>query len=360
MLALRLHPDGDVRIEEEPVPEPDAGEALVRVTAVGLCGSDRHWLVDGGTGDVALERPLILGHEIAGIVETGRHRGRLVAVDPAIPCLRCEPCRTGSAHLCLELRFAGHGRTDGALRERMAWPERCLHPLSDSVGNLAGAFVEPLAVAIHALELAGPIDGATVGVVGCGPIGLLLVARARAAGAAAIVAMDPHRHRRAAAMELGATAVIDVTDNADERALAVAATGGRGIDVVIDAAGEAQAVETAIEIARPGGQVVLVGIPPDDRTSFRASTARRKGLTIRVARRSTEAAFRRAVELTDGGWLDIRPLVTLRVPLTEARRGFAALVDRTGIKVVVEPGTIAVDGPAAVDLALRIGEDGPS
>lgn len=352
MLTLRLHPGGELRIHDEPVPTPDPGDALVRVTAVGLCGSDRHWLVDGGTGDVELERPLILGHEFAGVVETGCLRGRLVAVDPAVPCLRCEPCRTGAANLCLDLRFAGDGRTDGALRERVAWPERCLHPLAESVDDASGALVEPLAVAIHALDLGGPVEGATVGVVGCGPIGLLLVAQARAAGAAAIVATDPHRHRLAAAVELGATATIEATDEADERALAVAATGGRGLDVVFDAAGDAAAVETAVEIARPGGQVVLVGIPPNDRTTFRASVARRKGLTIRVSRRSTESAFRRAVELTDRRWLDLDPLITLRVPLAEAVRGFAALVGRSGIKVVVEP--------TAVGSAGRAGEDRPS
>ena len=345
MLALRLHPGGELRIHDEPDPTPATGEALVRVTAVGLCGSDRRWLIDGGTGDVQLDRPLILGHEFAGVVESGRLRGRLVAVDPAVPCLRCEPCRTGAANLCLDARFAGHGRTDGALREQVAWPERCLHPLGESVDDASGALVEPLAVAIHALDLCGPVEGATVGVVGCGPIGLLLVAQARAAGAAAIVATDPHRHRLAAAVELGATATIAATDESDERALAVAATGGRGLDVVFDAAGDA----AAVEIARPGGQVTLVGIPPNDRTTFRASVARRKGLTIRVTRRSTASAFRRAVELTDRRWLDLDSLVTLRVPLSEAVRGFAALVDRSGIKVVVEPAKPGSAGRARED-----------
>ncbi len=349
MLTLRLHPGGELRFHDEPAPIPDPGDALVRVTAVGLCGSDRHWLVDGGIGDAELERPLILGHEFAGVVETGPHQGRLVAVDPAVPCLRCGPCRTGAANLCLDLRFAGHGRTDGALREWVAWPERCLHPLADSVDDVSGALVEPLAVAIHALDLGGAVEGATVGVVGCGPIGLLLVAQARTAGAAAIVAMDPYRHRLAAAAELGATATIQTTDEAGERALAVAATGGRGFDVVFEAAGDPAAVETAVEIARPGGQVILVGIPADDRTTFRASVARRKGLTIRLTRRSTASTFRRAVELTDRRWLDLHALITLRVPLAEAVRGFAALVDRSGLQVVIEPTAAASTGRAGKD-----------
>lgn len=123
---------------------------------MGLCGSDRHWLIDGGTGDVELERPLILGHEFAGVVETGRLRGRLLAVDPAVPCLRCEPCRTGAANLCLGLRFVGHGRTDGALRAWVARPGRCLYPPAESVDDASGALVEPLAIAIHALDLGGP------------------------------------------------------------------------------------------------------------------------------------------------------------------------------------------------------------
>ena len=341
MLAIRLEPGGELRTCEEPVPDPRPDEALVRVGAVGLCGSDRHWVVDGGTGDGVLDRPLVLGHEFAGTVESGSHRGRLVAVDPAVHCDVCEPCRSGAPNLCVRVAFAGHGRTDGALRELVAWPERNLHPLSDAIDVTDGALVEPLAVALYAVELAGGVRDATVGIVGCGPIGLLLAAVARAAGASAVIATDPLRHRLNAANEQGATTTVEATPARGEREVILGATGGRGVDIAFDASGEAAAVETAVHIARPGGEVVLVGIPPDDRTSFRASVARRKGLTLKLSRRSTPDSFQRAVAVAEAGTIDLGRLVTHRVPLRHADRAFDALVRQEGIKILVEPGGAA-------------------
>jgi L-iditol 2-dehydrogenase len=198
--------------------------------------------------------------------------------------------------------------------------------------------VEPLAVALHALELPGGVRGATVGVVGCGPIGLLLVAVARSAGASAIIATDPLRHRLDVANEMGATTTVEATPARGEREVILGATGGRGVDIAFEASGEGAAVETAVHVARPGGEVVLVGIPPDDQTSFRASIARRKGLTLRLSRRSSPRSFRRAVATAEAGTIDLARLVTHRVPLREATRAFDTLVRREGIKIVVEPG----------------------
>jgi L-iditol 2-dehydrogenase len=342
--ALRLHPGGALRIHREPAPVPGPGEALVRVGSVGLCGSDRHWALEGGIGDAVLDRPLVLGHELGGVAVDGRLRDRLVAVDPSVSCERCEPCRHGRQHLCLDVRFAGHGHTDGGLRELVAWPERSLHPLPDGSSADEAALVEPLSVAVHAVGLAGSLDGAAVGVVGSGPIGLLLVAVACRSGARAIVATDPLPHRLAAAAGLGATSAIEATPAGDERAQIRSVTGGRGLDVVFDAAGDPAAIETAVDVAAPGGTVVLVGIPADDRTAFRASWARRKELALRVSRRSSHSAFRRAVELVERREVDVRGLVTMRVPLDEAAKGFDALVARSEIKVVVEPGAVGPTG----------------
>ena len=202
-LSCVSSPVAGLVLGEEPQPDPIAGEALVRVTAVGLCGSDRHWLVDGGIGDDGVDAPIVPGHEFAGIVESGPQRGRRVTVDPCMPCGRCEPCRTGAVHLCVAMRFAGLPPTDGALREYVAWPEAALHPVPDSIDDVAAALIEPLAIAVHAVERAGNVAGATVGVIGCGPIGLLIVAVARVAGVASIVATDPLAHRRDAARRSG-------------------------------------------------------------------------------------------------------------------------------------------------------------
>src|SRR2546423_12593551 len=175
MKVARLHAVGDLRLADEPPPVPGPGESLVRVTAVGICGSDLHWWGEGAIGDAALERPLVLGHEAAGVIDAGPDRGTRVAIDPAITCGVCRPCRDGYHNLCVRIRFAGHGRQDGALREFLTWPSHLLHPLPGSLPDTGGAILEPLGVAVHALDLGHVRLGASVMVVGCGPIGLLLI-----------------------------------------------------------------------------------------------------------------------------------------------------------------------------------------
>ncbi len=176
MRAARLHAAGDLRVGEEPAPEAGAGMSLVRVTAVGICGSDLHWWDEGAIGDATLAHPLVLGHEGAGVIAEGPRRGERVAIDPAIACGTCRACRDGYANLCYRIRFAGHGDTDGMMREFMTWPAELLHPLPDGVSDADGALLEPLGVAIHSVDLGHLPFGGTASVVGCGPIGLLLIA----------------------------------------------------------------------------------------------------------------------------------------------------------------------------------------
>jgi L-iditol 2-dehydrogenase len=338
MRVARLHGVGDLRLSDEPVPQPGPGEALVRVTAIGICGSDLHWFGEGGIGDATLSRPLVLGHEFAGVVESGHLAGTRVAVDPAIPCETCEWCQHGHQNLCPHVRFAGHGHTDGALREYLAWPERLLHPLPDGLTDAAGAALEPLGVAMHALDLARPRVGETIAVIGAGPIGLLLVGLARAAGAAQVIAVEPREHRRVAAADWGADLALEPAAAADGIA---AATAGRGVDVAIEIAGPDDAVDQALRAVRPGARVVLAGIPDHDRTSMQASLARRKGLTLLFSRRMNHA-YPRAIAAATRGLVRLDPLLTERYPLDEAPAAFAAAARRTGLKTVVEvsPGTV--------------------
>ena len=338
MLALRLHPDRRLRLHEEAIPEPAPGQALLRISAVGLCGSDRHWLVDGGIGDAVLEAPLVLGHEFAAVVETGRLAGRRVAVDPADACGTCEFCLGHQSNLCQAIRFAGHGTTDGALREWMAWSEDCLHPVADHVGDAEAAIIEPLAVAVHAVALGKPREGGRVAVIGCGPIGVLLVALARRSGASRVIAVDPLRHRLDLATTFGADHAIQASAADDESGAILDAVGGRGCDLVFEVSGEGSAVDTAIGAAGPGTRVILVGIPSDDRTSFRASVARRKGLSLKLVRRSTPDAFRQAVELAGSGELGLGRLVSDRIPLGDAPQMIDRFVSRAGMKVIIQPG----------------------
>jgi L-iditol 2-dehydrogenase len=334
--ALRLHGATQLALHEEPDPVADDGELLIRVTAVGLCGSDRHWLIEGGIGDAVLETPLVLGHEFAGVVESGRRAGERVVLDPAIPCGRCPVCRAGQPHLCISLRFAGHGSTDGALRTLMTWPQELAHRVPDALPDDQAPLLEPLGVALHALDLGHVGQGTSTAVVGCGPIGLLLLQAIRAAGASAVLATDrlPHRVESAAAM--GADRALAADDPAVETA-SKEATGGLGVDVAFEAADEDGAVDAAIAATRPGGRVVLVGIPDADRTTFTASIARRKGLTLLLCRRMAPTDLPRAIGLVGSGGVQLDGLVTARFGLGEWREAFAALRDRSGLKVIVEP-----------------------
>jgi L-iditol 2-dehydrogenase len=347
MKAARLHAVGDLRLSEEPVPVPGDGESLVQVTAVGICGSDLHWWTEAGIGDAVIREPLVLGHEAAGVIADGPRRGERVAVDPAIPCGICRPCRDGYRNLCVRIRFAGHGRTDGALRGFMAWPSELLHPLPDSLSDADGAVLEPLGVAIHAADLGHLHLGGTAAVVGCGPIGLLLIQLLQVAGAQQVIAVEPLEHRRAAAAALGAAAA-DPAELADPAALAELTADG--VDVAFEMAGTDQAVQLAMAATRPGGRVVLGGIPDGDTTTFRASMARRKGLTIAMVRRMNEV-YPRAIALATAKRVDLPGLVSAQYPLAEAPAAFTAAAARTGLKVVIEPSQAAGDGPAAGDLA---------
>jgi L-iditol 2-dehydrogenase len=330
--VARLHGPGDVRVADEPVPAPGPGESLVRIEAVGLCGSDLHWFEEGGIGDTTLTRPVVPGHEFAGVVEGGPLDGRRVAVDPALPCGRCPQCREGHHNLCPDVVFAGHGTCDGGMREYLSWPTHALHPLPDTIDGVAGAMLEPLGVAIHALDLGHVHLGTEVAVVGCGPIGLLLVQVARAAGALVTLAVDPLAHRRAAAERAGAAPAVAPEDVPPDAA----------VDVVFEAAGTDPAVELAMRVARPGARVVLAGIPSEDRTSFPAGLARRRGLTIVMVRRMGDV-YPRAIRLVQQGLVDVDGLVTQRYALTDSEDAFATAAARTGLKVVVEPSP-----PAAV------------
>ncbi len=336
MKTIRLHGLHDLRLHDEPQPIPTHGQRLLKVTSVGICGSDLHWFAEEGIGDARLSRPLVLGHEFAAITESGER----VAVEPAIPCGKCEYCQRGHPNLCPSVIFAGHGTQDGALREYMAWDENCLFPIPDSLSNADGSMLEPLGVALHTVDLGHLKPGMTVGVFGCGTIGLLIIQLARLSGVSNIIATDILQHRVDAAKALGAQHAIltgkgNPKDHTDGIEMVLAASGKRGVDVAFEAAGALEAVGLAVASVIPGGKVILAGIPSDDITSFPASTARRKGLTIKLVRRMKHT-YPRSIDLVSKGLVDVRSLVTHRFPLEQSAQAFEVAHQRTGIKVVIE------------------------
>ncbi len=335
MKVLRLHGSHDLQLHDEHAPVPRANESLLRITAVGICGSDLHWFEEAGIGDATLVRPIALGHEFAGVSESGSLSGKRVAIDPAVPCDGCTPCKEGNPNLCLNLLFAGHGIYDGALRQFLTWPDKCLVPLPDTLSDEEGAMLEPLGVAIHAVDLARIKPGMTVSIHGCGPIGLLILQVARVSGAIKVIAIDKLEHRLIAARKFGAAEVILADDTSGESEKVLKAT-DYGVDVAFEAAGENPAVEAAVNSVKPGGRVILVGIPADNRTIFKASVARRKGITIYLVRRMKHT-YPRAIQMVQQGLIDVCSLVTHRYSIDEFELAFSTAQQREGLKVIINP-----------------------
>jgi L-iditol 2-dehydrogenase len=314
-----------------PADPPAPGASRLRPTAVGLCGSDLHWFQEAAIGAARLDRPLVLGHEFIGVVEDGPRAGQRVAVDPAEPCGECVTCRAGDGHLCPAVRFAGHSDTDGGLRTEMTWPDRLLHPIPDGVDDDAAVLLEPLGIALHALDLSGARGGQRAGVFGCGPIGLVLIRLLAASGIAVAIATDRREHRLAAARSSGAASarlVEDGTSTHDDPT----------IDVAFEASGEDAALEDAMRAVRPGGTVAIVGIPSGARTSFVADLARRKELTLVMCRRMRATDLQRAIDLVASTRLDLGGLVTDRYALVDTTAAFERAATRDGLKVVIRLG----------------------
>jgi L-iditol 2-dehydrogenase len=348
MLAARLHGPRDFRIEELPRPgKPAPGQSLIRVTGVGVCGSDLHTFRHAAIGDTRLEGPLILGHEFAGIVEAvgedsldGFFRplrpGTPVAVDPARNCGRCEWCERGDPNLCVNMRFLGLWPFDGAMCQWIEMPSRNCFPLGASVELAEAPLLEPLGVAIHTIDLAKLRPGKTVAVLGAGPIGLGILQLVRHCGADAVLVTEKLAWRAELAERLGASQTWLATET-DVVEAVLKATGGRGVDVAIEAADCGESVRQAAEMLAPGGRLVVVGIPDDDRLVLAHSTLRRKGISIIMVRRMKHA-YPRAIRLVEQGAVQLSPLVSHRFPLARAAEAFALAADyRDGVvKVMIE------------------------
>ena len=350
MKAARLYGPQDIRIDDvsEPAP-PGPGEALIRVKAVGICGSDLHMFQDGRIGDTDYDSPLIIGHEFMGeVLAVGEGAlnglqqplqvGQRVAVDPSTPCWHCEYCEHGHPNLCPHHTFYGVYPTDGALQTRMIVNARNSFLMPDTISDDAGTLLETLGVAIHALDLAHLKIANSVAILGCGPVGLLILRLAKLAGADPIYATDCFPWRVQKALEWGATEAWTL-DEGDPVAKVEELTQGRGVDVAIEAAWADHSVQTAADMARPGGRLVLVGIPGDDNLRMQHSTARRKGLTIMMARRMKHT-YPRALALgADKTRMDLDDLVSHHFPLEEAGQAFAKnLAYEPGVhKIIITP-----------------------
>ncbi len=270
MLAARLHGPRDLRVERVPHPgAPGRGQVLLRVNATGICGSDLHSYLDARIGDTAIVGPLILGHEFSAVVESvgpgsvdGRFQplkpGTRVAVDPAQPCGHCELCDHGHPNLCAHLAFCGNYPYGGSLCEWLHMPARSCFPVSRKIDDESAALLEPLGVAIHAVDFARLRVGCSVAILGAGPIGLLILQIAKLAGADPIFVTDKFPWRLKLAQKWGGIPIRYDKEDAAQRVMKE--THGRGVDVAIEAAWAEESVAQAVEMLRLGGRLAVVGI----------------------------------------------------------------------------------------------------
>ena len=301
------------------------------MTSVGICGSDLHTYQDGRIGDTAVQEPLILGHEFGAVVEAVGEGaldgtfaplqvGALVAVDPAQPCGRCPMCEQGHPNLCHRLHFCGLFPDSGSLCEAMIMPSQTCFPVPASIDNAGAALLEPLGVALHAIDLARLQVGNSVAILGAGCIGLYLLQLAKLSGADPVFVVDQFPWRLQMAARYGAIP-INFKEQDPVRTV-MAATNRRGVDVAIEAAWADHSVQWAADMARLGGRLVLVGIPGDDKMEVKHSTIRRKGLTMRVARRMKHT-YPRAIHLATAGKIDLNGMISHRFPLHQTPEAYA-------------------------------------
>ena len=332
MKAAVWHAPKDIRIEEVAAPSPRPHEAMIRVESVGLCGSDVHYYLDGCIGAQVLEAPTILGHEYAGeVVEMGsaadaRLLGKRVAVEPGIPCHACEACRTGHYNVCTDMFFPGGPGCNGSLCEYMCVHADYCFPVPQTMPPAEAALIEPVAVALHTVELAQIKPGETAAIIGLGPIGLLTAQIAKHAGISVLHGCDLLDYRVAAAQRFGVDSAFRATDPGAAVKRILAETGGRGVDVGIDCTNASAGLAMACEVTRPAGRCVLTGISGEDYDPVPVSAVRRRELVLRWCRRFRHN-FPRAIALVAGGTVDVRGLLTHTFPLEQTGEAFALLAE---------------------------------
>ena len=341
-MCLVIHAPNDLRLDEKDAGEIGPGQVLVRVGFGGICGSDLHYFHHGGFGNVRIQQPMVLGHEVAGTVAavaddvTSVKVGDRVAVNPSQPCGGCKFCLEGLPNHCLEMRFYGSAmrmpHVQGAFRDSLLCSAMQCHLIADGIPLAQAALAEPFSVGLHAVSRAGSLLGKRVLVSGCGPIGALAVAAARVHGAAEVVATDVVDEPLAVARALGAHQTINVASDGGwvERYAADKGT----FDVMLECSGNERALRDGLNVMRPRGTVVQLGLGGD--VSLPQNLVVAKELSICGSFRF-HAEFALAVRLINERRVDLSPVITRAFPMTEAREAFELASDRKrAMKVLID------------------------
>jgi L-iditol 2-dehydrogenase len=336
--AAVLNRPGEVAVVERPAPVPGPGEVLVRVRAVGVCGSDTHYFDHGRIGRFVVESPLVLGHEASGVVEgvgsdvDPARVGERVSIEPGVPCRQCVQCLGGRYNLCPDMVFHATPPVDGSLAELVVIHQAFAHPVPDSVSDEEAALLEPLSVGIWACRKGEVGPGSRVLVTGAGPIGLVCIQVARACGASEVVVTDLNAERLGVATELGATGTIASGSVALDDWYA----GRPAPEVLLECSGHAGATVDAIRVLAPAGRAVLVGMGGDE-LALPLSVVQERELVVTGTFRYANT-WPTAIGLVGSGQVDLARLVTGRFPLTESAAALTAARDTHGaIKAVINP-----------------------
>ena len=342
MRALVIHSAQDLRLENRDQPAMGEHELLVSVAFGGICGSDLHYYQHGGFGTVRIKQPITLGHEVSGIVDgwgaqvSGFERGQRIAISPSRPCGQCRFCQAGQHNHCLNMRFYGSAmpfpHIQGAFSEAIIIERYQAHPIAAHLSLSEAALAEPLSVGLHAISRAGSVLGQQVLVTGCGPIGLLLIGALRRAGAGRIVACDIASLPLNCAREMGADETINLSTEA-ERLEAYKAEKGQ-FDTVFEASGSQAALRTGLDLIRPRGVLVTVGMGGDISLPMTQLVA--KEVDMRGTFRF-HAEFATAVRFLNEGLVNGKPVITRVLPVDQAIDAFNLAADKSqSLKVQIQ------------------------
>ncbi|HEX7058057.1 MAG TPA: NAD(P)-dependent alcohol dehydrogenase [Bacilli bacterium] len=332
-----------IEIQELDIPDYGPDEALVRIRAVGLCGSDVHYYEHGKIGPYVVDYPIILGHEAAGeIVAIGSEVrnvsvGERVAIEPGVTCGRCDHCKSGHYNLCPHVKFLATPPYDGAFCEYIAIRADMLFPIPDTMSYEKAALIEPLSVGLHAVRRGGLLVGETVVIMGMGPIGIFTILAAKAAGSGRIIGVDLEPFRLERARQMGATDVINLREE-DALTAVMRITGGRKADLAIETAGNGRAAQAAVQTVRRGGRVVLVGLPQETETPFNIPYIVDNEIDIRGDFRYHNT-YPTGVAIMSKDGMDLSPVITDYMPLTDTAKAFAKAIHEKNstLKIVIQP-----------------------
>jgi L-iditol 2-dehydrogenase len=312
------------------IPDPSIvspNEVKIKMSTIGVCGSDIHYYAEGKIGTQVVKYPFAVGHECSGIIEeigdkvTNVKVGDLVVVDPSVHCGSCDQCLAGRPHTCRFNRFLGcPGQLDGCLSEYIVMPDFTCFPVTGKMNPVQAALIEPLTIGVYTVKLAQIQQKETsVAIFGAGPIGLSILFKLLADGIQDITMIEPLDYRLTRAKEIGARYIINPgIENVEE---IVKTNHELLLDVVFEASGEQDAVSNAIKILKPGGKLVLVGIPPSAQYTFDMDLMRRKELTVVNVRRQNHCV-EEAIELVVSGKIDVEKMVTHHFTLEETEKAF--------------------------------------